>query len=415
MEYEILDESKYEMLDSDDYETVETSGTKNQEIEILNNDDYEELNESEYEVADLEEEDFRLSDIPKTMAKGASGLYEGAGWLVEKAGEKTGIESVEDYGTAIRDTGKEAKDYWEEGISKSAKDITGKQLLVRDDVGDIDYTGTLGNIATSPDTVGMMILESLPATGLGMGVGGLITKGFSLVPQIGTKLSAALGYGSGEGGVAASLAGVGTEEKINKMSHRKLMEHPEYIAVYKKLKDKAKAKDIIARSASGDAAATTFLTTAVLSAPFGYVMSPIFNPLKGAGKDGLTRAGLIGGAEELVQETLQSGSEQIAQNKAIQDWADESQEIYEGVPEAMVAGGVSGFAMGGTLGAGQQAMDNRQPQTEEQIRVEEQNKKFAEAIGHLDEAMPDATQEEKEDIANHAVCPVSHRVHLTHH
>ncbi len=305
-----------------------------------------------------------LSDYGNSIMKGASNLYKGAGWAVQEIGEGTGVEGIKEYGQAMRDTGSDAAAYWEGGLSQAAKDARNVKFVARDENGDVSVADTLANIVNNPATVGLMGAESLPATGLGMGLGGIVTKGFTLIPQVGSKVASAFGYGIGEGAVAAASSGVGAEDQVLSMKHEQLMEHPEYRAVYLATNgDEDKARKIVADAAGDDAAALTFVTTTLLSSPFGYTMSHLFNPA-GEAAEMLARKSvgaeaIKGGAGEMGQEVLQSGAEQVAQNYAINQHADTSVGLGDNVLESMVAGGVVGFGMGATMGAGQTAMNNR--------------------------------------------------------
>lgn len=303
-----------------------------------------------------------LSDYGNMLGSGLAKIYKGAGWAVEEAGEGTGLDGLKNYGTAMRETGDESAKYWEDGLSQAALDAQKVKFVAEDQNGDISVADTLTNIVNNPATIGLMATESLPATGLGMGIGGLITKGFTLIPQVGTKVASAFGYGLGEGAVASASAGVGTEDTVLNMSHDELMQHPEYRAVYLSNGDEAKSKKIIADAAGDDAAALTFVTTTLLSAPFGYTMSHLFSPADDVAelaRKNVVQEGIKDGLGEMGQEALQSGAEAVAQNYAINQHADTSRSLGDNVLESMVSGGVAGFGMGAAMGAGQSGMNNR--------------------------------------------------------
>jgi hypothetical protein len=119
------------------------------------------------EVAKQNEKTFsiqtELGDFGDALGKGAAGIYKGAGWALEHAGDAIGSEGLTKYGTAIRDTGNEAAKYWEDGLSQAAQLAQKTQLTVRDKEGDISVGDTLANIVNNPATVGLMATESVPA------------------------------------------------------------------------------------------------------------------------------------------------------------------------------------------------------------------------------------------------------------
>ncbi len=353
--------------------TREFKPAQQTQAEIFNNEPAKMLSPLEQDLATVEQNkktftpQTQLSDYGDALASGAAGIYEGAGWALEHAGDAIGSDGLTKYGTAVRDTGKEAKQYWKDGLSPEALKAQKENFTVRDDKGDISVSDTLANIVANPAKVGLMSAESIPAMGLGMGIGGMLAKGFTLIPSIGEKLAAAAGYGLGEGITAAPIQGVQTEEKVMGMKHDDLMQHPEYRAMFKKLGDEKLAKQAIAKATGGDAAMYDFVTTTLLSAPFGYVMSPLFAGAKKEASElvrkGIGQEALTTGAEELGQEVLQSGAEQVGGNLAVQQHANEKQALMDGVAESMVAGGVGGFAMGGLIGGGQTAMNNQKLDT----------------------------------------------------
>lgn len=313
----------------------------------------------------------KLSDYGNIIEKGAADIVKGAGWAIEHGADAINSDTLHGIGTSIKQEGDSASKFWEDRLSPEAKAARNVQFTARDANGDISVSDTINNILSHPATVGLMASESLAATGLGMGVGGVLAKGFQLIPSIGEKLASALGYGIGEGAVAAPEQGASTEEKVMAMDSKELLSHPEYRAVLAKSGgNEAAAKIAVAKAAAGDAAMYDFVTTTLLSSPFGYVMSPLF---AGAGKEGadlvrkaIGKETLMGGLEELGQETAQSGAEQFDQNYAIKDRANLHQSLSDGVIESMVAGGVSGMAMGAGMAGGQTALNNRALDTHEQ-------------------------------------------------
>lgn len=316
----------------------------------------------------------QLSDYGNSIMKGGAGIVNGAGWMMEHTGDAIGSDTLAQAGSVVRQEGKDAAKWWDDGISQEAKDARGTKFVAHDKNGDVSVADTLTNIVNNPAAIGMMSAESLAGTGLGMGVGGIITKGISLIPSIGDKVASAIGYSMGEGATAAPIQGAQTEDQVMGMSHDDLMKHPEYRAMYDKLGDENKAKEAVAKAAGGDAAMYDFVTTTLLSSPFGYVMAPLFNPTKEVTelvRENALKEALKSGGEEFTQEALQSGAEQADQNYAIQQHADKNIKLGDGVLESMVSGGVAGIGMGTALGGGQTTMNNhRVTQYENALEVQ---------------------------------------------
>ncbi|MCB2130848.1 MAG: hypothetical protein KDE03_17720, partial [Rhodobacteraceae bacterium] len=197
------------------------------------------------------------------------------------------------------------------------------------------------------DKIQMMVYESVPGTAAGMGAGAGIAGGLKMLPGVGKKLAAMLGYGSGEALIAAPMSGAQAEKEVLDMPEEDLAKHVEYQAMMIEGVPPEDARKTMAKAAGGDAAAMTAASTFFLSSPFGEALDKVMggesaSMLMGAGKGALT---------EGIQETLQSGAEQASINAAVQANADPGRSLAEGVPEAMVGGLGAGAAMGAGFGA----------------------------------------------------------------
>ena len=321
-----------------------------------------------------DEESITAKDIGAATMAGSAGMAETIGYGVEAAGDYFGSETVLDAGTWIKDLGRESKEYWNSAKSPQALESEKKKFIVPREDGSMNYEKTFLNIVKNPGKIGLSVGESLSATGMGMATGGFLAKSFQLIPKVGQGIAGAMGYGLGEGAISATGGAKDTEEKVMKMTHKQLSTHPEYrSALIATDGDKGTAKAMVARAAAGDAAALNMLTTTLLSSPMGYAFSPIFAN-KGNIADNFLDSLAIGIAGETAQEATQSGAETAGQNKAVLNRADITQEVGEGVPEAMIAGGLAGGAMGGGIATGAEVYTKYDQKKQTNIRQEAMRK-----------------------------------------
>ena len=287
--------------------------------------------------------DTKASDYGNSIMSGGANVYSGTGWLVNKLGQKLDSNFLQQGGIDMMVSGDAAANWWKKDLSHDAH-LAEKKKLIGDTLGT-----TLANIYSNPQATGLAVSESLLGTAAGMGVGGGLAKAFKLVPKVGQAFADALGFGFGEGTVAAGSSGKQTEDKVLKMSHKELEKAPEYMALINDGVEKEEAKRIVARAAGGDAAAVTFVTTSAMSAPMGMLVGKFLRT--GEFADGFFKSFAVGTSGEAAQETMQSGTEQWSQNAAIKKWANPNQDLSEGVAEASLKGFLSGGAMGGGMAA----------------------------------------------------------------
>lgn len=283
-----------------------------------------------------EEEGLTWEDHGRSLMMGGANVAEGIGFIAKKLG-------FEDSGQYLQDLGSRAVEFWAEGLSDHAKQELSKQFVRESEDGSYEWGDA------SWDTVKLSIGQSALGTTAGMGLGGLFAKGLQLVPGVSAKAAGMLGYGSGEAAIASGSSGASVERKIEGMTHDQLLEHPEYEAAFSHLGDEEAAKELIKDAAANDAAALTALSTFVLSAPFGGVVGKYTAGLPLA----TTRSRSIasGAAGEAGQEFLQSGAESLAQNYAIQQYADPNQDLSEDVLNSAVGGAAAGGILGGAIGS----------------------------------------------------------------
>ena len=372
------------------------------------------------EAPEPEEDVIEWSDYGREIMAGGAGVASGMGWLVERIGEgvsASGLDyvgsSLQESGKAVREAGARASDVWinesldsigidQEGLSQSARRALATEFLGE---------GTLGDKWRK---VRLIAASSALGTMAGMGAGAIFTKGIYAMSAGGRaaasastagraltvaeqelargsmRRSAAIGYSLGEAGVAAPASGAGVQEHIMTMSEPELSKSLEYQAVYSMTEGTHRersdyARKTVAAAASNQAFAFTMITTAALSAPFSNTMAKML------GGDDIVRgiyarAGL-GAAEEATQEFLQSGSEKISENFALQNQGFDV-DISEGVLEEAVGGALAGGPLGAMFGMAGRAGPEPTADTDPMLALERQQQLEAEAAGadELDQA-----------------------------
>ena len=294
------------------------------------------------EPVDPNQTDPTWEDYGRTLLMGFNSVGEGLSYTAKKGAELVGLDSVAEQAAAFQDLNRRAIDYMAKGLSPYAKQEIAKQFIESSPDG---YK--LGD--ASWDTVKLAMAQSAAGTAAGIGLGGLLTKGAQLVPGVSKTIAGMLGYGAGEATIASGSSGAATETEVMRMPLEKLQVHPEFKAAYGLTGDVEKARKMVADAAAGDAAAMTGISTFLLSAPFGALMGKFTAGIPLAS----TRARSIatGMAGEAGQEFLQSGAEQISQNLAIQQNADESRPLMQDVLNQAIGGAAAGGIMGGAFGS----------------------------------------------------------------
>lgn len=290
-----------------------------------------------------------LSDIGNLLKSGYANTAQGVGWL---AGKIPGLNQVVD--------SESTQDYWRDAAAQAHQSLSpeqqeaGKKQFFNDDY-------SLGEAWSDPRAYLGTVVQSIPGTVIGMGLGGPLTgglqrAGLAMLPKLGAvgaeRLAmgaGAVGYGSGEGLVSGMSNAAQIRDRVLAMPHEAL---DKTSAEYRELRktrspDEARAQlaDIVANQVGLESGLTVGLT----GAPAGMLLGKLFH---GSGQLANTRLGSVGVAAggEMAQETVQSGAEQYLQNKAIQQHVDPSQSRWEGVLNQMAAGGLAGGVMGGAMG-----------------------------------------------------------------
>lgn len=296
------------------------------------------------------DEDPTWGDYGRMVMAGGAQVGAGIGWLASKMG----------MGEGLLHTGQDAAEWWMEGLSDQAKAALQVEFTKRDR-GEL-WTDSKWNKAK------LSAMQSLLGTMAGMGVGGLFTKGLGATGlpgmtrtvtmasggavQVPSRAAGMIGYGAGEAAIAAPSVGAEVEHEILGMSHAALMDNSiEYRALYDGLEKldpaerERQAKETLAAAAAGDATALAFLSTFVLSAPFGTLMGKMTQGLPLTQGGGRLMGGVRGATGEAGQEFLQSGAEAFATNVGVRQ-ADETRPLTENMLEHAVGGALAGGIMG---------------------------------------------------------------------
>lgn len=343
-----------------------------------------------------QEPGFISSRIVAPLAQGGASLVGSGGWLAEHAG-------LDSLGRGLQDTAKG----WDESISKnmmsqSARDDAAKTIF--------DENGNYGgyNFGTAAHDV----LSSLPGMLPGVGVAkaaavgsralklgeavdkiansGVIGKSLAagVVKKIGGQAIAdtaagTVGISAYDGLYSGASNATELERKIRQTSINTLSNHPEFQNAYDETdpeKDVRQrlfdAREIIAKKASEQQFADTAIATALTDmVTGGGVEGMLAGTAKSKAKTALGRMG-EGALKEGAQETGQSALEKYAENKAVKDYVNPSQDMNEGVAESAIRGGIAGSIMGNLGGlSGRADSFDKKP---ENLDVEPGNK----LLGH---------------------------------
>ena len=274
-----------------------------------------------------------LSDTGHGIAAGINELAAIPFWLAEEAG----IESA----------GK-AKDYFLKSAEEKRKGYSPEMKLAQTDeffTEEPDGSYGLGGAWTSPRKILGSVAESAPGMVGGMGLSALAARGL-MKAGFSRGLAWAVGSSLGEGTIGGAQNALDVHEAILAMPEDKLAASPEYQEILQRTGDPKRAREELANSVAAMTGLKTGASTAVLSAPSGYMFGKILG-----GETGKTLLGTAAkqGAAEFGEEAGQSGAEQYLSQAELQR-ADPTIDPMSGVGEAAVSGGFAGMAMGGGMG-----------------------------------------------------------------
>ena len=326
-----------------------------------------------------EDPDVEWSDYVKSALAGGGEMVKGFGWLARTMG-------VEDVGKAIEETGQNAVDFWNDSMSDQAKEELSKQFVTKNAEGEYEWGNATG------ETLALMGFGSLLPTAAGMGAGAGIAKTLQLFAnpvgrgvlertaqwglraRQGTKayergraaqkklkmidsIIGIGGFGLGEGAIGGMASGAGVYERVKTQPLENLVSNERWQQVYNstdenmnELERQNYATETVAREASSEAGWQSGLTTAILGAPAGAFFGRLIGGAARREAQGLARTVGMGALAEMSQEFSQSGTEQLISNLKVAAF-DKDLDLFEGVLENAVAGGLVGAPLG-AAGAG---------------------------------------------------------------
>lgn len=328
-----------------------------------------------------EEDGVGLGDYAKSVMAGGAQVAQAAGWLTRMLG-------AEDVGSSIEELGRDAVDYWNEGLSDAAKDALSREFVKKNEAGEWEWGDA------NLHTVGLFGAQSLLGSAAGAGAGAGITKvlqafanpvGRSALlraAQAGSeqalkklavvdKVIGAAGFAGGEGLVGGASAGVNVYDRVMQMPPEKITENERYRQVFDstdeslpELERHQYAAETVAREASSMAGLQSGLTTALLGAPMGAFFGSMFGK-SSIGKLVQSRAGRAGtgAAGEAAQEFAQGGAEQLIGNREVIKAGDTDVDQWDDVLNQALGGAVAGAPLGGLMGASEEAPIEPLPKT----------------------------------------------------
>lgn len=287
-----------------------------------------------------------LSDTGHGIVAGINELVAIPFWLAEEAG--------------IEPAGR-AKDYFLKSAEEKRKGYSPEMKLARAEeffTEEPDGSYGFGGAWTSPRKILGSVAESAPGMVGGMGLSALAARGL-MKAGFSRGLAWAVGSSLGEGTIGGAQNALDVHEAILAMPEDKLAASPEYQEILQRTGDPKRAREELANSVAAMTGLKTGASTAVLSAPSGYMFGNILG-----GETGKTLLGTAAkqGAAEFGEEAGQSGAEQYLSQAELQR-ADPTIDPTSGIGEAAVSGGFAGLAMGGGMGGVGHVLGGRaQPQ-----------------------------------------------------
>jgi hypothetical protein len=319
-----------------------------------------------------------LADYARSIMAGGAQIGQAAGWLLKQG-------AGQDLGAAIEDLGRNAVEYWNDGLSDAAKDSLSREFVRKNEAGEYEWGDA------NLHTVGLFGAQSLLGSAAGGGAGAGITKvlqafanpvGRSALMQAAKagseqalkklalvdKVIGAAGFATGEGIVGGASAGVNVYDRVMQMSPEEITNNDRYRQVFEStdetlplLERHQYAAETVAREASSLAGLQSGLTTALLGAPMGAFFGSIFgkSTIGKLVQSKAARAG-TGAAGEAAQEFAQGAAESRISNEALQGAGAEVDD-WEGVLNNALGGALAGAPIGAALGLAEQPELKEQP------------------------------------------------------
>jgi len=325
-------------------------------------------------VAPVDDAGTTFGDYPRKLALGLDAFGESVGRAIDIAGNYDPTRLFTESGEGALDAlGQWTENYYKERGKKTRSELSpamrkAEQLKYTKDTGatwsdePIEKFKSLfqGDAWKSPAKIAGSFLESAPSTAVGMGTGAAITGNLlkSALVNSGTiskGLAGVIGGFIGEGSVAGFEAGKDVYDLVEKAPIDVLSKTKEYQTAWagldgEGLSDKErekKSRELVADHAAIKSGAMVFGMTGLLGSVSGHYIGKIMG---GEATGGIARKMATAGGAELLQETPQSGYEALEKNIQTKKFVNPEQDIWEGVEEASIEGGLQGFLMGAGLG-----------------------------------------------------------------
>lgn len=280
-----------------------------------------------------------LSDMGNLAGAGSAKIASSIGRVATAAG-------LEDVGPAVTQAADDVAATYTKGLSDEQRAAQERPFF--------DEAGNFDSDAVTPRKVAGLVAESAPATAVGMGAGALLMRPL-MAAGMSPTMAGITGGAVGEGAIGGTMSAGQVAEIIDNTPEETLVTAEPYQRAYHALPAtlddatrRKQAREQVKLAAMQDAGLRTAVVTAILGAPSGAVLGRAIG-----GEGAATLAGRVAkqGGLEIAQEVPQSAFEQRAQNEAIQQFADPTQDLNEGLAEAMVGGALAGGAMGAGVGA----------------------------------------------------------------
>jgi len=340
-------------------------------------------------------------DVGKTFMSGAARTGQTVGFLTERLGDALSLDGtniLQEAGAALKERAGESAEWWNSKVSEGFRKQAEANIIEKDESSPLGYSiGDDWTMTTIVAGAAASLNEMMLTAGAAKGAAILSTAALKRgAPQLmkeaaaggvrankilkrAQQIAGALGGGLTEGALAGGASGVAIEEDIMGRDHDDLMvKSDRYREIYNATEgeedEEARqeyARRTLAREAANSVALNVGLATAGLGAPMGAFFGTLGRKVAASGaadtavgkavKEGALklneRMGFAatvakGAAGEAAQEFAQSGAEQVLQNLGIREYADFTQDPWEGVLNAAVTGGI----VGGVLGAGTTAI-----------------------------------------------------------
>ena len=329
----------------------------------------------EDEIEDLNKSQSFFGDIRRLVESGATQLTDAGGYVIEK----TGAESI---GQWIQEKSNERNEKLLAELTPEMQEAMQKRFT-EDTEGNLAF----GDAWTDPRSYAALLGQSAAGTVGGLGVGALFTKALRWgvvahrsknvvdkttkvlkeLTEKQKKVTAAIGYGAGEGAIVGPQAGMEMVRTIREADYTELAElepfQDAYASTDPSLSEEERlelAREKTAFSAFLDVGNKSGLAAVVLGMPSGIALDRVMTGVSSiVGKKAGEKAGkklrdnlLTMSVLEALQEAPQEASETLFTNLGTRKYVDPDQDTYEGVLESAVGGAIAGAAMGGAMGAG---------------------------------------------------------------